>query len=121
MLIVSKQIDISRNCDDKWWHLKQISRPLQRNNKYHLRTGHMYSKMILNYNNISPVLLILVAAQIYIAKFDSFTVLADKDSNWYLYGENPNNKFRMYWKDAPNVLQDLSKFRSLHVKYHGCV
>lgn len=47
---------------------------------------------------------------------------AEKDSNPYPWGENPNNRaFRMYWNDARNVLQDLDQFRALYVKYHGCV
>lgn len=48
-------------------------------------------------------------------------VNANKDSNYYPWGANPNNKFRMYWKDSMNVLQDLSQFQSLYIKYHGCV
>jgi hypothetical protein len=46
---------------------------------------------------------------------------AEKDSNPYPYGDNPNNQFKMYWNDAGNVLQDLSKFSALFIKYHGCV
>lgn len=46
---------------------------------------------------------------------------AEKDSNPYPYGNNPNNQFKMYWNDAANVLQDLSKFSALFIKYHGCV
>jgi hypothetical protein len=31
---------------------------------------------------------------------------------------NPNVNEPMYWKDAENVLQDLSKFSALYVRYH---
>jgi hypothetical protein len=48
-------------------------------------------------------------------------VQAEKDSNPYPYGENPNNVFKMYWNDAGNIMQDLSKFSSLYIRYHGCV
>lgn len=48
-------------------------------------------------------------------------VTAEKDSNPYPWGENPNNGFKMYWNDAPNVLQDLDKFSALYIKSHGCV
>lgn len=46
---------------------------------------------------------------------------AEKDSNPYPWGENPNNRFKMYWNNAANVYQDLDKFSSLYIKYHGCV
>jgi len=48
-------------------------------------------------------------------------VVAEKDSNPYPWGDNPNNQFKMYWNDARNVLQDLDSFQSLYIKYHGCV
>jgi hypothetical protein len=48
-------------------------------------------------------------------------VRAEKDSNPYPYGTNPNTIFQMYWNDAGNVLQDLSKFSALFIRYHGCV
>ena len=49
-------------------------------------------------------------------------VCAEKDSNPYPWGDNPNNHaFQMYWNDARNVLQDLDKFQALYIKYHGCV
>jgi hypothetical protein len=48
-------------------------------------------------------------------------LMAEKDSNPYPYGNNPNNQFKMYWNDAANVLQDLSKFSALFINYHGCV
>ena len=47
--------------------------------------------------------------------------LGAKDSDYYPPGiVNPNVNLKMYWKDAINVLQDLDKFESLHVLYHGC-
>jgi hypothetical protein len=49
-------------------------------------------------------------------------VRAEKDSNPYPWGSNPNNRYRMYWRDARNVLQDLdSDFAALYVVHHGCV
>ena len=46
---------------------------------------------------------------------------AYKDSNMYPWGSNPNTHFKMYWKDAANVLQDLDHFQALYVQVHGCV
>lgn len=46
---------------------------------------------------------------------------AEKDSNAYPWGSNPNVKNKMYWKDSPNVLEDLTKFSALYIKVHGCV
>jgi hypothetical protein len=39
----------------------------------------------------------------------------------YPWGYDPNNNFKMYWKDAANVLQDLEQFQALYVEVHGCV
>jgi len=39
----------------------------------------------------------------------------------YPWGENPNNRYRMYWKDSTNVLNDLDQFKALYIKVHGCV
>jgi len=44
----------------------------------------------------------------------------NKDHNVYPWGTNPNNHFKMYWKDAANVLQDLHQFSALYVRVHGC-
>ena len=46
---------------------------------------------------------------------------AEKDSNAYPWGSNPNINKKMYWKDSPNVLEDLTKFSALYIKVHGCV
>ena len=51
----------------------------------------------------------------------SALVRAEKDSNVYPWGTNPNTNFKMYWKDAANVLQDLSEFQALYIEVHGCV
>lgn len=46
---------------------------------------------------------------------------AEKDDSYYMAGSgNPNVKSKMYWKDADNVLQDLSSFSSLYVQFHDC-
>ena len=73
-------------------------------------------------------LLILVASLLLLVFHDSVSscnnylfVQAEKDSNPYPYGENPNTVFKMYWNDAGNVMQDLSKFSALFIRYHGCV
>jgi len=46
---------------------------------------------------------------------------AERDSNPYPFGNNPNSQFKMYWKDSSNVLQDIDEFQALYIKYHGCV
>ena len=49
-------------------------------------------------------------------------VYSDKDTNFYYPGfVNPNVENEMYWKDAVNVLQDLSQFSALYIQHHGCV
>lgn len=48
-------------------------------------------------------------------------VNADKDANIYPWGSNPNTHFKMYWKDAANIIQDLDNFQALYVQVHGCV
>lgn len=49
------------------------------------------------------------------------TVLADKDDSYYMAGSgNPNVNQKMYWKDAENVLQDLSQFKALYVEFSHC-
>lgn len=46
---------------------------------------------------------------------------AEKDSAYYPDGmENPNVNNKMYWADAANVLEDLSKFDALYISHHGC-
>ena len=51
----------------------------------------------------------------------SKTTKAYKDDSYYMAGSgNPNVNQRMYWKDAENVLQDLSKFKALYVEFSHC-
>ena len=46
---------------------------------------------------------------------------AAKDDSYYIAGTgNPNVNEKMYWKDAENIFQDLSKFQTLYVEYHNC-
>lgn len=45
---------------------------------------------------------------------------SNRDPNAYGAYSNPNVAYSHYWADANNVLQDLSSFRKLYVKYHGC-
>jgi hypothetical protein len=48
-------------------------------------------------------------------------VSAVKDDEYYRAGMgNPNINLKMYWADAHNVLQDLSKFSTLYIQYHSC-
>lgn len=53
----------------------------------------------------------------FVTSFDS----SQKDPNTYPWGENPNNGYKMYWKDSPNILSSLKEFASLYIKVHGCV
>lgn len=47
--------------------------------------------------------------------------MAEKDSNYYPDGmENPNVRNPMYWADANNILEDISKFDALYITHHGC-
>jgi hypothetical protein len=47
--------------------------------------------------------------------------MSEKDSNYYRPGtSNPNTSEKMYWRDSVNVLQDLSEFSALYVKFHSC-
>lgn len=63
----------------------------------------------------------VAALLLIVSSLQTLSVCAEKDSNPYAWGENPNKSFKMYWNDARNVLQDLDQFQSLYVKYHGCV
>mmetsp|Transcript_28493 Transcript_28493/g.37282 ORF Transcript_28493/g.37282 Transcript_28493/m.37282 type:complete len:288 (-) Transcript_28493:80-943(-) len=62
---------------------------------------------------LSSLMLIIVAL--------ARDVAADKCTNHYPGFEDPNCNYKMYWADAVNVLQDLSKFKALYIKYHACV
>jgi hypothetical protein len=47
--------------------------------------------------------------------------LSGKDTNYYRLGaSNPNVNEKMYWRDSFNVLEDLSEFSHLYVKFHSC-
>lgn len=78
------------------------------------RKSSIRSLISTMHSSSSLVLLLLVAAL-------SAFVAADKDQNVYPWGENPNNRYRMYWKDSTNVLSDLDQFKALYIKVHGCV
>jgi hypothetical protein len=44
-----------------------------------------------------------------------------QDTNYFAPGtSNPNIKNDHYYRDAINVIQDLSKFKALYVKFHSC-
>ena len=44
----------------------------------------------------------------------------DSNSNVYPFGQNPNEKRRMYYPDAISVIRNLDKFSTLHIRYHSC-
>ena len=49
------------------------------------------------------------------------STIADKDDSYYITGTgNPNVNEKLYWKDAENVLQDLSEFSALYVTFDSC-
>jgi hypothetical protein len=50
------------------------------------------------------------------------TVATSERYTDYNAGEsNPNLENPMFWNDAANVLQDLTKFQALYIKFHSCV
>jgi hypothetical protein len=70
---------------------------------------------------VNTLLLPVVAVVVLTATTSTTTVQAYKDDSYYMPGSgNPNVKEKMYWKDADNVLQDLSKFSELYVQYSHC-
>ena len=67
--------------------------------------------------SISSASLLLVT----LLAINTFTAKAYKDDSYYMPGKaNPNVYEKMYWKDADNVLQDLSQFKALYVQYSHC-
>ena len=67
---------------------------------------------------ISSTLALLATS---IACIVAVVVNAEKDTEYYRPGvSNPNVKYDMYWKEAKNVIQDLSKFSKLYIKFHNC-
>jgi hypothetical protein len=48
-------------------------------------------------------------------------VNAEKDGNYYPSGmKNPNVNEKMYWRNAHDVIEDISSFDALYVKFHSC-
>jgi hypothetical protein len=63
----------------------------------------------------------LLTAVALVVAFTTRVVVSEKDNNYYPPGySNPNVDQEMYWRDSINVLQDLSLFSKLYVKYHSC-
>lgn len=62
----------------------------------------------------------VVAALVLLHPFLVPSVYADKDGNVYSFGSNPNIRQRMYWADSKAVLDDLSQFSALYIKFHNC-
>ena len=60
-----------------------------------------------------------------IALVSGFTVMADRDNNYYKSGSfNPNlNRYPLYHAGPGNVLESLEagNFEALFLQYHGCV
>jgi hypothetical protein len=64
---------------------------------------------------------ILLTTVALVVAFTARVVVSEKDNNYYPPGySNPNVNKAMYWRDSVNVLQDLSGFDKLYVKYHSC-
>jgi hypothetical protein len=63
----------------------------------------------------------LLNAVVLVVAFTARVVVSEKDNNYYPPGySNPNVNQEMYWRDSVNVLQDLSSFSKLYVKFHSC-
>jgi hypothetical protein len=63
----------------------------------------------------------MITTTLIIGLLGAAAVNADKDDSYYIAGTgNPNKNEKMYWKDAENVFQDLSKFSTLYVEFHNC-
>jgi hypothetical protein len=113
----------SRQCPPEAGMRRPLYRPLlhRKFSFQHCSRGTLYDRVAMG-----RLLVILLGTILLAAYHDSppsskLFVQAEKDSNPYPYGENPNNVFKMYWNDAGNIMQDLSKFSSLYIRYHGCV
>ena len=63
----------------------------------------------------------LVAGSSSSSSYSSYNINHKDDSYYNANHGNPNVNLKMYWKDAENVIMDLSLFSSLHVKFHQCV
>jgi hypothetical protein len=65
-----------------------------------------------------PVALLLIASLLAAV---TTTVNAEKDGNYYPSGmKNPNVNEKMYWRNAYDVIDDISSFDALYVKFHSC-
>eukprot|EP00545_Synedropsis_sp_CCMP1620_P002897 CAMPEP_0119011328 /NCGR_PEP_ID=MMETSP1176-20130426/5603_1 /TAXON_ID=265551 /ORGANISM="Synedropsis recta cf, Strain CCMP1620" /LENGTH=494 /DNA_ID=CAMNT_0006964131 /DNA_START=30 /DNA_END=1514 /DNA_ORIENTATION=+ len=69
---------------------------------------------------LQSLLLTLLLGPLLLASSNAYSS-SEKDPNSYPWGDNPNNGYKMYWKDSPNILNSLTEFDSLYVKVHGCV
>lgn len=69
------------------------------------------------------IIAMTITIMIVVCSFALDEVHGAKDNSYYPYPEfvNPNTYYRMYWKDAANVIEDMDEFESLYIKYHGCV
>ena len=74
----------------------------------------------------SPAIFLLSGALLLCWDYEKVFVNSEQDSNSYIYTVNKKQrsvaslKDPMFWRDAPDILQDISKFDKLYVLYHNC-
>lgn len=93
---------------------KKIMRFLKNNNS----SSSMSSSSLFT---TTTALLLTVLLAVLPATTVAQSSASEKDPNSYPWGDNPNNGYKMYWKDSPNILNSLLEFESLYIKVHGCV
>jgi hypothetical protein len=77
--------------------------------------------LVLGIELIMTIRKTLLTAVALVVAFTARVVVSEKDNNYYPPGySNPNVDNEMYWRDSINVLQDLSSFSKLYVKFHSC-
>lgn len=78
--------------------------------------------MIMNSSNSNKAVLTATLALGASILLSSTSLVASyKDDSYYKPGSgNPNVNQKMYWKDAENILQDISKFETLYVEFQHC-
>jgi hypothetical protein len=71
-------------------------------------------------NKVVPQSLLLQYLLVLIVATVTVTT-ADKDGSYYPSGmRNPNVNEKMYWRNAQDVIDDISSFDALYVKFHSC-
>jgi hypothetical protein len=83
-----------------------------------LRTTSTMTTMISSFIGKIPVATLLI---LLLAAVSSPVTTANKDGNYYPSGmKNPNVNEKMYWRNAYDVIDDISSFDALYVKFHSC-